>query len=205
MACFDDSVEVMIVTSLGGFPSSCFQGWSFLKSRLSEPKRGSRNAHDGANSARTRPRTPFSVDRAMDRPSDAPIVAPVVPSNFHDQILAVMAVEYHKLLTRIDWDDRLFMAGIRERLNKFLTSVFLATLKGCHKHHRTHFVSPMALKQLQDGVYSNLIYEHLVPKQGMIQRCCEERAKAGTLTCEFGLLRKALPQCDVYVVCFEDR
>ena len=98
------------------------------------------------------------------------------------------AAKYFKLLSQIDWDDAEFLAGIREGLNKFLSNTFLFILreKESHKHHRTHLVSPAALKQrLNERNYVELIYEHVVPKRNYIQRPCEDRAKEGTLTVEF--------------------
>jgi hypothetical protein len=97
-----------------------------------------------------------------------------------------MASAYYKLLTRIDWQDQAFVAGIREGLNKFLTCVYLRhSFQGKKKHHTTHYVSADALECLQVGEYSDLVFEHTVPKQQYIQEPCEERARSGDLTVEY--------------------
>jgi hypothetical protein len=96
-----------------------------------------------------------------------------------------LADAYCKLLNCLDWSDPVMVAGIREGLNKFLSNAFLGMFPGTHKYHRTHLVSPAALRQLEAKDYRELVYEHVVPKSRYIQRPCEERAARGELTTAF--------------------
>jgi hypothetical protein len=95
-----------------------------------------------------------------------------------------LAVAYHKLLTRLDWEDEVLISGIREGLNKFLSNAHLHVFRGKNKYHKTHLVSEQALAQMEARDYSGLVFEHMVPKD-RFQKDCEERAKSGTLTIEF--------------------
>lgn len=92
-----------------------------------------------------------------------------------------LADAYYKLLSLVDWQDNLLVAGLKEGLNKFLSNAFISLYPGIHKYHRTHFVSHAALTRLCAGEYHGLIYEHLVPKSRYIQQPCQELAKAGKL------------------------
>lgn len=96
-----------------------------------------------------------------------------------------LARAYYKLLSSIDWDDPLLVGGLREGLNKFLSNAHLASLRGRNKYHKTHLVSPLALKLLQSGQPRPLVWEHLVPKGLYIQGPCEQQARAHTLTLDF--------------------
>ena len=96
-----------------------------------------------------------------------------------------LATAYFKLLSSIDWEDEILIAGLREGLNKFLSNAHLAAFRGRNKYHKTHYVTRAALKQLEDANTNGLIWEHLVPKSVYIQNPCEERAREGSLTVEF--------------------
>lgn len=96
-----------------------------------------------------------------------------------------LARAYYKLLTAIDWQDELLLAGLREGLNKFLSNAYLYYFRGVSKYHKTHFVSSRALEQLQQKDYRDLVFEHLVPKRNHLQRLCEDRAAAGSLTIDY--------------------
>lgn len=93
-----------------------------------------------------------------------------------------MAAAYQKLLTSVDWDDPLLIAGLREGLNKFLSNAHLALFRGQNKYHKTHFVSVQALEQLQKRQHSELTWEHLVPKDEYIQKPCERLAAQHALS-----------------------
>jgi hypothetical protein len=95
-----------------------------------------------------------------------------------------IAQPYFKLLSTIDWTDRVLLSGLAEGLNKFLSNAHLASFHG-HKHHKTHFVSPAALAKLEQRDYDGLVWEHLVPKRKYIQQPCEQHASKGTLTADF--------------------
>lgn len=96
-----------------------------------------------------------------------------------------LAEAYCKLLSGIDWSDALLVAGLREGLNKFLSNAFLSLFPGIHKYHRTHLISLAALTQVEARDFSDLVYEHVVPKRPYIQKPCEELAERGELTVEF--------------------
>lgn len=91
-----------------------------------------------------------------------------------------LARAYYKLLTTLDWKDEILIEGLREGLNKFLSNAF----KG-RKHLKSHFVSRSALEQLQCNDFTELVFEHLIPKSKYIQKPCEEKAIQGTLTVEY--------------------
>lgn len=98
-----------------------------------------------------------------------------------------MARVYYKLLTKIDWQDDILIAGLSEGLNKFLSNSYLNLncFHGKHKYHKTHFVSLSALNKLEHKDYSGLVFEHIVPKQKYIQKPCEEYAAKGSLTIDY--------------------
>ncbi len=87
-----------------------------------------------------------------------------------------LARAYFKLLSSIDWDDRLLVDGLREGLNKFLSNAHLVSFRG-RKYHKTHFISESALHQLTSGLHNGLVWEHLVPKALYIQGPCESEAR----------------------------
>lgn len=101
-----------------------------------------------------------------------------------------LARAYHKLLTALDWQDDILINGLRKGLNKFLSNAYLTSFPGIHKYHTTHLVSALALAKLQRKEYKGLVFEHLVPKKIHLQKDCEDRAKAGTLT--VGYIEKQL-------------
>lgn len=92
---------------------------------------------------------------------------------------------YFKLLSSVDWRDEIFVTGLREGLNKFLSNAHIASFPGKNKYHKTHYVTPAALERLRAGTTRNLVWEHLVPKTEYIQRPCELHAREGTLTLNF--------------------
>jgi hypothetical protein len=96
-----------------------------------------------------------------------------------------LAEAYYRLLTSLDWSDRLLIAGLREGLNKFLSNAFLSMFADTNKYHRTHLVSLCALQQLRSRNTVGLVWEHVVPKTEYVQRPCEELAVRGELTIEF--------------------
>ena len=100
-----------------------------------------------------------------------------------DKILSIAAA-YHKLLTRIDWSDPIFISGIREGKNKFLSNAWLSHTRS-NKYHKTNWISVDALSKIKSNDYSLLVFEHLVPKQKYIQDPCERLAMENQLTLPF--------------------
>jgi hypothetical protein len=103
--------------------------------------------------------------------------------NMNENLISV-ARSYTNLLNLIDWEDPLMVQGIREGLNKFLSNAFLST-KGDAKYKTADFYSELALDRINLGNTSELIYEHMVPKQKYIQSICIEKAKKKQLKLEF--------------------
>jgi hypothetical protein len=90
-----------------------------------------------------------------------------------------LALAYYKLLTRIDWDDEVFIAGIREGLNKFLSNVYIKYLfRGRHKHHKTQFASENALAQMDVGDYTDLVFLTL-GAQGSLHTTAMRKTRQG--------------------------
>ena len=108
---------------------------------------------------------------------------PQSPTAYH-QLLIVLACEYHKLLTCIDWQDAVLIAGIREGLTKFLSNTFLHILqgRGRAKHRCSQLASIAAVEQLKKGDYKRLRFEHIVPKTKYIQEPCERKAQGKELS-----------------------
>jgi hypothetical protein len=96
-----------------------------------------------------------------------------------------LAAAYHKLLVSIDWEDELLVAGISEGLSKFLSNAYLSLYKGNKKHFTSHYFSGNAIKKVENNDFSELVFEHIVPKDKFIQKICKEKAKDGTLTIDF--------------------
>ncbi len=94
----------------------------------------------------------------------------------------VLAQAYYKLLNHLDWQDEVLISGIREGLNKFLSNAYLKQHPSSCKYHKSQWVSPEALKQLNQGNHTDLVFEHMVPKKKYIQEPCEHLAASRRLT-----------------------
>lgn len=94
-----------------------------------------------------------------------------------------VAQSYYRLLNSIDWYDEVLLIGLKEGLNKFLSNAFLS-LNSTSKYCQGDFYSKQAYKKVQQKDFTNLVYEHMVPKNKYIQKVCEENAKNETLTLE---------------------
>lgn len=102
----------------------------------------------------------------------------------NENILQKIAKSYHKLLTSIDWKDEILTTGLKEGLNKFLSNAFLSLNSGS-KYMQGDFYSKDAITKVKNNDFTNLIYEHMVPKNRYIQKPCQEKAKKEELTIEF--------------------
>jgi len=91
---------------------------------------------------------------------------------------------YFKLLNSIDWDDEILVSGLREGLNKFPSNAFLK-MHTKNKYLCGDYYSSSALKQVKSKQFSNLIFEHMVPKSKYIQKPCEKAAIEGKLNLDF--------------------
>lgn len=96
------------------------------------------------------------------------------------KIINELSTVYFKFLNSIDWDDVLYLKGIREGRNKFLSNAYLNLCKG--KHSIVNYYSVEAdtiIKQYQGRLpKGKLIFEHMVPKEKYIQAPCEAIIKS---------------------------
>jgi hypothetical protein len=106
------------------------------------------------------------------------------PNNWlakESEILDEMAKAYYKLLKSIDWNDECFVKGIKEGLNKFLSNYFLYKVGQekfiNEKYFCSHYFSKAAKEKLQKKDISDLVFEHMVPKEEYIQKPCKKAAK----------------------------
>ena len=94
-----------------------------------------------------------------------------------------ISATYFKLLNSLDWTDELLIRGMREGLTKFVTNSILLISKE-KKYLQGDFYSEAAANKIKNNDFTNLVYEHMVPKSKYIQKPCEELAKSGELTIE---------------------
>lgn len=94
---------------------------------------------------------------------------------------------YAKFLNTIDWEDQVYLNGIKEGRGKFLSNAWLyECVNGfSRKYYNSHFISEAALSVVKPTRNKGLIIEHLVPKQVYIQNVCEEKSKAGEINPDF--------------------
>lgn len=97
----------------------------------------------------------------------------------------ILAEVYTKLLNIIEWNDALLVSGINEGKNKFLSNVYLKLINKKSKYYKTHYISKTALIKLRKKEYSELIFEHMIPKRKYIEIPCENLAAKGKLTKKF--------------------
>jgi len=81
---------------------------------------------------------------------------------------------YINLLNALDLKDPIIYKGIREGLNKFLSNAYLAGPG--HKYEKGHYYSQKAYEKVKNRDWSNLIFEHMIPKQKYIQKPCVDMA-----------------------------
>lgn len=93
------------------------------------------------------------------------------------QVLKVIASVYCKFLKTIDFEDELYLRGINEGKNKFLSNAWLLMWKG-GKYDKTQFISKAAKNLLQEkGNDADLVFEHIVPKKAYQQLIEDEAHK----------------------------
>lgn len=91
---------------------------------------------------------------------------------------------YFNLLSSIDLDDKLLVYGLREGLNKFLSNAMIYIL-GRRKYLQADYYSILAYEKVQRNDFTDLVYEHMVPKRIYFQKECEDRARTNNLTEEY--------------------
>lgn len=92
-----------------------------------------------------------------------------------DKIIAA----YIKLLKSIDLNDPIIFKGIKEGLNKFLSNAYLA--RPGHKYELGHYYYLKAYEKVRNKEWSNLIFEHMVPKHKYVQKPCVDMVRNGQL------------------------
>lgn len=90
--------------------------------------------------------------------------------------LSVLANKYTKLLTSIDLNDELLIAGISEGLNKFLSNIYLK-ISHLPKYYTGDYYTKDAINKLSNRDFNSLILEHMIPKQEYIQNICIDEEK----------------------------
>jgi hypothetical protein len=103
------------------------------------------------------------------------------------EIIKTLSETYYSFLKNIEWNNELYLLGLREGKNKFLSNAYLHLCKG--KYSISNYQSKEALSILNgdNGIQKsgNLVFEHMVPKDRYIQKPCEELAKSGELSPDF--------------------
>ena len=87
------------------------------------------------------------------------------------KIIIDLSVVYFKFLKSIDWEDDLYLKGIREGRNKFLSNAYLNLCKGKHSIVNYFSLEAIAVMKQYPGKLpkGKLIFEHMVPKEKYIQ------------------------------------
>ncbi|MCK9467316.1 MAG: hypothetical protein M0P94_03230 [Candidatus Absconditabacterales bacterium] len=98
--------------------------------------------------------------------------------------IRIIATSYYKLLYSIDWDDNIMVNGLKEGLNKFLSNAILS-LSTESKYLQGDYYSAEAITKINNKDFTNLVYEHMVPKNKYIQKICQDKAKDKTLDIVF--------------------
>ncbi len=110
------------------------------------------------------------------------------------EIITLLSNIYFEFLKSIKWENELYLKGIKEGKNKFLSNTYLHICGG--KYGISNYHSKEALFILNNQKDLNrsgkLVFEHMVPKDKYVQKPCEEMAKAGELTINniYSLLNK---------------
>lgn len=101
-----------------------------------------------------------------------------------EEILDQLSGLYIKFLSRIDWSDPVYLKGIHEGKNKFLSNAYLHLCAG--KYSITNFHSPASLalinKSIKNEKKGRLVFEHMVPKEKYIQKPSEEIIQNSSLS-----------------------
>lgn len=98
------------------------------------------------------------------------------------------AIAYKMLLDVIPWDNEILLIGLREGLNKFLSNTMLYLYKesrGKNKYQQGDYYSKKAQEKVDRKDFTDLVFEHMIPKNEYIQKPCEEAARNNSITIEF--------------------
>jgi hypothetical protein len=109
-------------------------------------------------------------------------------------ILTQLAETYLVFLKSIIWENELYLKGIHEGKNKFLSNAYLHLCGDKYGISNYHSKEALFLLNNQTDVRNSgkLVFEHMVPKAKYIQKPCEDMARVGRLSFNdiFPLLEK---------------
>ncbi len=110
------------------------------------------------------------------------------------EIISKLANTYIEFLNSIKWENELYLKGINEGKNKFLSNTYLHLCGGKYGISNYHSKEALFLLNNQTDIHKSgkLVFEHMIPKAKYIQKPCEDLAKVGKLTLNeiFPLLEK---------------
>lgn len=98
-----------------------------------------------------------------------------------DTLIIRLAHAYHNLLLTLSPDlisNNDILLGIKEGLNKFLSNLAIK-LNGKYDLNSADYISCEALAQIKRGDKSDLVYEHMIPKELYVQGPCLNAALTG--------------------------
>jgi hypothetical protein len=101
---------------------------------------------------------------------------------YRKDIIRILSDTYYDFLLSINWENELFIKGINEGKNKFLSNTYLHLCGAKHKisnYHSKDALSILSNPNLRTS--GKLVFEHMVPKQKYIQKPCEDMARKGEL------------------------
>ena len=101
-----------------------------------------------------------------------------------EEIIKTLSDTYYIFLQNIEWNNELYLKGIREGKNKFLSNTYLHLCKDKYRITNYHSKEALLILDNRDDINKSgkLVFEHMVPKDKYIQKPCEEMAKSGDLT-----------------------
>lgn len=110
-----------------------------------------------------------------------------------EEIMRLIAEKYVYFLHTLQFDDEIYMQGMREARGKFVANLHIAIMeekmpkKYKDRRYSSDYVSERALKHLimREWGSKELQYEHMIPKTKYIKEVCEEAAKNGVVTTDF--------------------
>jgi hypothetical protein len=97
-----------------------------------------------------------------------------------------IANAYTEILMTLDLTNPVIFKGLKEGLNKFLSNAYLSSKQG-NKYEKGHYYSQEAYRKIKAREFTDLVFEHMVPKHKYIQKPCVEKA-----------IKKELKENDVY-------
>lgn len=95
-------------------------------------------------------------------------------SKEQDKYHRIIAEQYYEFLLTLKGKSEMYLSGIREGKNKFLSNMYGAGLVGKKKYMNAQYTSKAAKEHILNPPKGKLVFEHVVPKQKFIQKPLEE-------------------------------